>query len=70
MREHRLIEALEGPLKPRYDWKDYLTRLLFIAAGGVAAVVFVQSGDAEMLPSLAIGGMLGAVMTATWRGHG
>lgn len=53
-------------MKPRLDWKDYLTRLLFIAAGGVAAIMFVQTGDAEVLPPLAIGGVLGAIMTQGW----
>lgn len=50
-------------LKSPYTWKDHLTRLLFIAAGVVAAMIFVETGDAEALPPLALGGMLGAMAT-------
>lgn len=50
------------PRSQRYDWKDYLIRLTFIAAGGVAAILLAQTGDAEALPPMAIGGVVGAAL--------
>lgn len=42
------------------DWRDYGIRGILIIAGAVAAVLFVQHGQADALPPLALGGLLGA----------
>jgi hypothetical protein len=41
-------------------WQDYVIRGAFIVAGVVAAVLFTMHGQAEALPPLALGGVLGA----------
>ena len=44
----------------RSNWKDHLTRGAFIAAGMIAAAVFTLQGQADILPPLALGGLVGA----------
>lgn len=44
----------------KFDLQDIALRLLFLLAGGVAAVVLALKGYGAALPGLAIGGMLGA----------
>lgn len=41
---------------------DYLIRVTFIAAGLVAAAVFAMKGQADVLPPLALGGLIGAAL--------
>ena len=57
-------------MKPRYEWKDYAIRLVFIAAGGVAALILAQTGQADALPPMAVGGMLGAALAGGVFRHG
>jgi hypothetical protein len=44
----------------KLDLQDIALRLLFLLAGGIAAVVLALKGYGVALPGLAIGGMLGA----------
>ena len=48
----------------KYDYRDYALRVLFLAAGGVAAVVLALKGHGEALPGVALGGALGAFFAA------
>lgn len=41
-------------------WQDYVLRGAFIAAGVTAAALFTLEGQAEALPPLALGGVIGA----------
>jgi hypothetical protein len=47
-------------MKSRYEWRELLTRCLFLAAGMVAAILLALTGQLEALPGLALGGTLGA----------
>ena len=41
------------------DWQDVALRVLIVAAGLVAAALFVLKGEAQALPALAIGAIVG-----------
>ena len=43
----------------KFDIRDVLLRVLLVAAGVVAAVLFVRHGQAQTLPALAIGATIG-----------
>ena len=43
-----------------FDLQDLALRALIVAAGAVAAALFVLKGQGQALPALAIGGTLGA----------
>jgi hypothetical protein len=43
-------------------WQDGLIRSVFIAAGVISAVLFTLHGQADVLPPLALGGLLGACL--------
>ena len=45
----------------RYDYRDYALRSLFLAAGGVAALLLAMKGYGAALPAVAFGGALGAL---------
>ena len=45
-----------------FDFRDLALRVLIVAAGSVAAVLFVLKGQAQALPALAAGATLGALM--------
>lgn len=45
---------------PKRTWQDYALRGAFIAAGVAAAAIFALQGQAEALPPLALGGVIGA----------
>jgi hypothetical protein len=45
-------------MKP--DYQDFLLRVLFLLAGGIAAIVLTLKGHGEALPAVAIGGAAGA----------
>jgi hypothetical protein len=51
-------------MKTTTEWKDRLIIGLFLMAGGVAALLFVSQGQAQALPPLAIGALLGVSMVA------
>ena len=44
----------------RYDSQDFALRVLFLAAGGIAALLLAFKGYGEALPAVAAGGALGA----------
>jgi len=46
----------------KVDWRDIAIRVAFCAAGIAAAVIFVLRGDAQVLPPLALGGAVGALL--------
>jgi len=46
----------------RWVWQDLALRALIIVSGLIAAILFVRQGNAEVLPALAIGGVLGACL--------
>jgi len=46
----------------KLELKDVALRALIVAAGSVAAVLFVVKGQAQVLPALAAGATLGALM--------
>ena len=46
------------------DGRDLALRVLIVAAGTVAAAIFVLKGQGQALPALGVGGMLGAFMMA------
>ena len=48
----------------KMDWQDIALRSLIMAAGTVAAALFVLRGQGQALPALAVGGTLGACMMA------
>jgi hypothetical protein len=48
----------------RYDYRDYALRALFLAAGGVAALLLTLKGYGVALPAVAVGGALGAFFAA------
>ncbi len=41
---------------------DLILRTLIFVAGGLSAVLLALKGNAQALPALAVGGMLGAFM--------
>ena len=47
-------------MKSHYEWRELLTRCLFLAAGMVAAILLAMKGQLDALPGLALGGTLGA----------
>ena len=47
-------------MKQKSRLTDGLIRTLFISAGAVAAILFSLHGQADVLPPLALGGLLGA----------
>jgi hypothetical protein len=49
--------------------QDWLIRGVFIAAGVVAATLFTLHGQAEALPPLALGGLVGACMVTGFQGR-
>ena len=44
----------------KYDSLDYPLRVLFLTAGGLAALVLTLKGYGAALPAVAFGGALGA----------
>ncbi len=48
----------------RFDFRDRALRVLIVVAGVVAAALLALKGQAQALPFLAAGGMLGAFMMA------
>jgi len=49
----------------KFDLQDFALRALILIAGGVAASLLVLKGQAQSLPALAVGGMLGAFLMRT-----
>ena len=49
----------------KFDLRDFALRALILVAGGVAAALLALKGQAQSLPALAFGGMLGAVLMRT-----
>ena len=47
-------------MKSDYEWRELLTRSLFLVAGMVAAILLALKGQLDALPGLAPGGTLGA----------
>jgi len=45
-----------------FDLQDFALRALILIAGGVAAALLALKGQAQSLPALAVGGMLGAFL--------
>jgi|GEM_PF-2871747 len=43
----------------RFDWRDYVIRVLVLVSGALAAVLLILNGYAPALPALAIGAVLG-----------
>jgi hypothetical protein len=46
------------------DPQDLILRVLIVFAGALAATLLMLKGQAQMVPALAIGGMLGAFFMA------
>lgn len=46
----------------KFDLRDFALRALILIAGGVAAALLALKGQAQSLPALAVGGMLGAFL--------
>jgi len=46
----------------KFDLRDFALRALILVAGGVAAALLALKGQAQSLPALAVGGMLGAFL--------
>jgi hypothetical protein len=44
----------------KFDSQDLLLRVLFLTAGGVAALLLTLKGYGTALPAVAVGGALGA----------
>ena len=44
----------------KYDYRDFALRAVFLAAGGVAALLLALKGYGTALPAVALGGALGA----------
>lgn len=53
-----------GPLM-KHDYRDFALRVLFLTAGGVAALLLSLKGYGAALPAVAFGGALGAVFAAS-----
>ena len=49
----------------KFDLRDFALRALILIAGGVAAALLALKGQAQSLPALAVGGMLGAFLMRT-----
>jgi hypothetical protein len=49
----------------KFDIQDFALRALILIAGGVAAALLALNGQAQALPALAVGGMLGAFLMRT-----
>jgi hypothetical protein len=45
----------------KFDIRDVPLRVLLVAAGVVAAVLFVREGQAQVLPALAVGATIGVL---------
>ena len=46
------------------DLPDLILRVLIVVAGGLAAILLVLKGQAQMVPALAVGATLGAFFMA------
>ncbi len=46
----------------KHDYRDLAIRTLFLAAGGVAALLLALKGYGSALPAVAFGGALGAIV--------
>jgi hypothetical protein len=46
----------------KFDVQDLALRVLFVVAGGIAALLLALKGQAQALPALAVGGTLGALL--------
>lgn len=46
----------------KFDLRDFALRALILIAGGIAAALLALKGQAQSLPALAVGGMLGAFL--------
>jgi hypothetical protein len=46
-------------MRGAYNWQDIVLRALILLSGVVAAALFVVNGEGQVLPALAIGGILG-----------
>ncbi|HEY2830248.1 MAG TPA: hypothetical protein VGJ88_09045 [Thermoanaerobaculia bacterium] len=49
----------------KFDLQDFALRALILVAGGIAAALLALKGQAQSLPALAVGGMLGAFLMRT-----
>jgi hypothetical protein len=48
----------------KHDYRDFALRALFLAAGGVAALLLTLKGYGTALPAVALGGALGAFIVS------
>ena len=48
----------------KHDYRDFALRVLFLTAGGVAALLLTLKGYGTALPAVAIGGALGAFIVS------
>ncbi len=48
----------------KYDYRDLALRVLFLTAGGVAALLLALKGYGTALPAVALGGALGAFIAS------
>jgi hypothetical protein len=56
------VQTADNPMK--HDYRDLAIRTLFLAAGGVAALLLALKGYGSALPAVAFGGALGALFVA------
>ena len=58
------LGVVQAPLTTmdKFDLRDFALRALILVAGGVAAALLALKGQAQSLPALAVGGMLGAFL--------
>lgn len=55
-----LVQGVTQPMK--FNWQDFALRMLLLAAGTVAAVLLVRTGNGSAVPALAIGATLGTLV--------
>lgn len=48
----------------KVDWREGLIKALIVLCGMTAATLFIVRGDGEVLPLLAVGGVLGATLVS------
>lgn len=58
------LGVVQAPLTimEKFDLRDFALRALILVAGGIAAALLALKGQAQSLPALAVGGMLGAFL--------
>lgn len=49
-------------MKTPFDRRDYALRTLIVVAGALSAALLAMKGQAAAIPSLAVGGTLGAFL--------